>query len=106
MRGQYKAQRKSEKKNFWAKKEFAAMIGEVTKQLFAKMTPIKKRQMMPEFPAPNTNKELVAAFENTSIESLDSLVTGAVGKDSSSSTGSTTSNNRDHCMLSLDTGSK
>jgi len=89
MRGQHNAQKHSEKKNFRAKKEFAAMIGEVTEQLFAKMTPVQKRQMTPDFPVPEPSKQLVAAFENASIESSASSVTDRSSASSSTSSSST-----------------
>ena len=101
MRGQHNAQKHSEKKNFRAKKEFAAMIGEVTEQLFAKMTPVQKRQVMPDFPVPEPSKQLVAAFENASIESSASSVTGR-SSDSSSTSSSDTGSESDKRMTSSD----
>ena len=89
MRGQHSAQKNSEKKNFRAKKEFAAMIGEVTEQLFAKMTPVQKRQVTPDFAVPEPSKQLVAAFENASIESSASSVTDSSGDSSSTSSSDT-----------------
>ena len=99
MQGQHNAQKHLEKKNFQAKKEFAAMIGEVTEKLFAKMTPVQKRQMTPDFPVPEPSKQLVAAFENASIESSASSVTDR-SSDSSSTSSSSTGGQSDKRMTS------
>ena len=76
------------------------MISKVAKQLFAKMTLVQKRQVAPKFAEPSANKELTAAMENTSKDSLDSSVTGPNnGKSMDSSTDSAKR------MLSLDADS-
>ena len=102
MHGQHKAQHSSGKKDYRVKKEMQAMISQVTKYVFASLSPVKKRQMRDAFPAPcsDDTENVILQFEDASISQDSKKSAGSSissyrqqNQSDSSSTGSAGSEN-------------